>query len=65
MENVTIFTPKPARDYAGLTMDQVSEYLGISRFTLSKLESNPKKFTIEQAEKLSEVTKVPYNSIVF
>ena len=58
-------TVKQARRYRDITTTDMAEALGISRITYEKTEKNPKKFTVEQAEKISKVVEMPKNQILF
>lgn len=59
------FTVKQARKYAGLTQSQISQLMGIDRGTYIKLEKNPELMTISQAQRLSDITGIPYDNIFF
>jgi DNA-binding XRE family transcriptional regulator len=58
-------TVKQARRYRDITTTDMAEALGISRITYEKKEKNPKKFTVEQAEKISKVVEMPKSQILF
>lgn len=59
------FTVKQARGLAGYTQDQMAEALGIHRTTYIRKERNPGTFSMEEAEKLCEITKMSMEQISF
>ena len=59
------FTVKQARMYAGKTQREMAKHLKINVQTYRKIEVSSKSATIEQAKKISEVTGIPYDEIIF
>ncbi len=59
------FTVKQAREYAGLTQQQMGDFLGIGRDTYAKREANPGTFTVDQGKIIAEKTGVPMDAIIF
>lgn len=62
MERLNI---KAARVNVHLTQEQLAKEMGVHRNTISSWESNPKTMTIEQAERISKILKLPINKIFF
>ena len=54
-----------ARRKERYTQQQAADYLGVSRPTYSKLESNPELLTIGDAKKLAKLFKVDPQDIFF
>lgn len=59
------FTVKQARLMSGKSQEIIAESLKIHRQTYAKLEQNPEKFTIEQANTFSAEVNIPYDKIKF
>lgn len=59
------FSVKQARMYADKTQAEMGTELGISRETYISLENNPTRITYPQGKKISEVTGVPLDLIIF
>lgn len=59
------FSPKMARQFAGLTQIEMAEKIGVSRDTYRRIEANPETATISQGRKIAEVTGVSFNAIFF
>lgn len=59
------FTIKQARLFADKTQQEMADFLGIHVQTYRKLEENPAKATVEQAQKISEITGISYDQIFF
>lgn len=59
------FTVKQARLMSGKTQETLAKSLKIHRQTYAKLEQNPEKFTIEQANAFSIEVDIPYDRINF
>lgn len=59
------YTIRQARNLKGLTQVEIAKLLDISRDTYIKLESNPSKITVAQAVRISEITGIPFNDIIF
>lgn len=59
------FSVKQARMYADKTQVEMGEELGISREKYISLENNPDRITLLQGKKISEVTGVPLDFIIF
>ena len=58
-------TPKMARVGCGLTMEDVAAQMGIHPQTYSKLEANPLRMTIKEAQQFSEIVGIPIDDIFF
>ena len=59
------FTVKQARQYAGLSMKEMGECLGMCKDTYSSREKDPSKFTIPEGEKISKKTGIPMDLLIF
>lgn len=59
------FSVKQARLMRNLKQDEIAKKLGIHVQTYRKIEKNPDSATIEQAKKISEIVKIPYDQIFF
>lgn len=59
------FSVKQARMYADKTQAEMGAELGISRETYISLENDPTRITYPQGKKISEVTGVPLDFIIF
>lgn len=57
------FSPKMARQFAGLTQVEMAEKLGISRDTYRRIEAHPETATISQGKMIAEVTGVSFDTI--
>jgi DNA-binding XRE family transcriptional regulator len=51
--------------YADKTQEEMGAELGVSRDTYISLENNPTRITYAQGKKISEVTGVPLDLIIF
>lgn len=60
-----VFSVKQARLLLDLKQTEMAEKLGIHVQTYRKIEQNPNLATIEQAKKISEIVKMPYDQIFF
>ena len=58
-------TVRQARNFAGVTQAEMAKQLKIHRSTYIKLEKDPGKMTIEQAQAISQVTGIPVDDIFF
>lgn len=54
-----------ARKQARYSQEQAAAYLGISRPTYAKMESNPETVTIDDAKKLSKLYGISVSDIFF
>ncbi len=59
------FTVKQARMYADLTMEQMGEFLNMCTDSYRAREKSPGKFSVSEGKKISEVTGVPMDLIIF
>ncbi len=59
------FTVEQARRYAGLTIRDMSDRLGMHKDTYRAKEKAPSKFSVPEAKKISKVTGVPMDLIIF
>lgn len=59
------FTVKQARLLAGKKQKEMADFLGIHVQTYRKIEENPSKATIEQAQKIAAITGISYDQIFF
>lgn len=59
------FSVEQARKHAGLTQKQMAEKLGVCRDTYRKIELSPGTATIEQGERISEITGISFDDIFF
>jgi len=59
------YTPKQARILHDLTQENVADVLKVHVQTYRKLETDPDKFTIEQAKIFSEFVGIPCDQIFF
>lgn len=59
------YTVKQARRLADKTQAEMAVLLGVSRWTYRSIESHPGKAKIAQARKISEITGVPLDDIIF
>lgn len=64
MNNIRI-SMAAARVNAGLTQDEASKELHITKQTLVNWEKGVTQPKIEQAEMLSKLYKIPYQNIIF
>lgn len=55
---------KKYREIAGLTMDDLSNKLHVSKSTISRYESNSRKPSYDMLEKIATVLSVPINSLL-
>ncbi len=60
-----VYTVKQARVLADKTQAEMAQALGISRWTYRKIELHPEEAKIGQARKISEITGVPLDDIIF
>lgn len=59
------FSPKMARQFAGLTQMEMAERLGVSRDTYRRIEAHPETATISQGKMIAAVTGVSFDTIFF
>lgn len=59
------YTIKQARQLAGKTQVGLARELGVSEATYIKLEKGRSIFRMDQAEKFSEIVKLPIDRIIF
>lgn len=59
------YTVKQARRLADKSQAEMALLLGVSRWTYRKIESHPENAKIGQARKISEITGVPLDDIIF
>nr|DAG39430.1 MAG TPA: putative transcriptional regulator [Caudoviricetes sp.] len=59
------FSPKMARQFAGLTQVEMAKKLGISRDTYRRIEAHPETATISQGKMIAAVTGVSFDTIFF
>lgn len=59
------FSPKMARQFAGLTQTEMAEKIGVSRDTYRRIEASPETATISQGKKIAAVTGVSFDAIFF
>lgn len=59
------FTVKQARMLAGKKQQEMADFLGIHVQTYRKIEENPSRATVEQAQKIAQITGIPYDQIFF
>ena len=59
------FSPKMARQFAGLTQTEMAEKIGVSRDTYRRIEASPETETISQGKKIAAVTGVSFDAIFF
>ena len=62
MEKLTL---KAARVNANLTQKQLGDLMNVHENTIASWENDPKKLSIENAEKLCHILKVPFRNIFF
>ena len=60
-----IFSLKQARNYRGITQDQMAKQLDVGRDTYINWESNPGRIRINDAKKISEILNLPVSAIFF
>ena len=56
---------KQARQYSGLTQEEIAEKMDMHRDTYRKLETNPEKATVEQARLFSQIVGIGLDQIFF
>ena len=54
-----------ARVNAGMTQDEASKALHVTKQTLVNWEKGATQPKVEQAERMSELYKIPYQNIIF
>lgn len=59
------FTVRQARRLSEVSQREIARKLGISVDTYRNIERHPNKATIWQAQKISEITKIPCDNIFF
>lgn len=59
------FSPKMARQFAGLTQVEMAGELGVSRDTYRRIEAKPETATIAQGKKIADITGVSFDQIFF
>lgn len=59
------FTPVQARKYAGFTSEQMAKKLNIGRASYSFKERGKRVFTLPEAEKFLEITRLNWGQVVF
>lgn len=59
------FTLKQARNYAGLTQEEVAKKLGISTLTYSKYERGKSDISAKQAKKFSKLVGIEMDNLIF
>lgn len=59
------WTIKKARQFAGLTQEQMAEKLNIHVSTYIKIEAKPERATILQGQNIAQITGVPFDEIFF
>lgn len=59
------YTIKQARMLSEKTQQEMAENMGISRDTYRKIELKPETATIAQARRISDLTGVPMDSLIF
>jgi len=59
------FTLKQARILQDISMEEMGEKLNMHPQTYSKIEKNPRRATIEQAEKICEILNKSFEEIFF
>ena len=59
------FSVRQARRFSGKTQKEMAKSLGICVDTYRNIERHPNKATIWQAQKISEITKIPCDNIFF
>lgn len=62
---IITFTLREARLRSGLTQAEIAEKLGMHEKTYQKYESYKQVLRIDQGVHFSEITKVPFERIVF
>lgn len=59
------FTIKKARQYAGLTQQEIAKKLGVSTKTYQNYESGKTAMRIDKAKMFSSITNIPLSKIIF
>ena len=65
MENQLRITLAAARVNAGLTQEEACKVLHVTKNTLVNWEKYASQPKVEQAEKLSQLYKIPYQNLLF
>lgn len=59
------FTLKQARDYAGLTQEEVAKKLGIATVTYGKYERGENEIKLKTAKEFSRVVGINFDDLIF
>lgn len=58
-----MFTPKQARKYSGLTLQNVADKMGISLCTYFNKEHGKANFNVKEAIKFAQIVGIPFENI--
>nr|WP_015328247.1 helix-turn-helix transcriptional regulator [Frederiksenia canicola]AFW18070.1 XRE protein [Frederiksenia canicola] len=64
MENNLVYALRKLRLSAGLTQEEMSSKLGISRSYLSEIEKRKKSISLDLLERYAEIFSVPVSSLM-
>ncbi|MEY8294695.1 helix-turn-helix transcriptional regulator [Limosilactobacillus caviae] len=59
------FTIKKARQYVGLTQEEMAKKLGVSTKTYQSYETGKTAMRIDKAKLFSSITNIPISQIIF
>ena len=57
------FTPRQARHYSGLSVQNVADKLGINSVTYFNKEKGKTRFYVDEAIKFSDIVGIPFENI--